>query len=192
MLACGRVSAASLEQAKSDFITPAVSEGLLGIQQAAPRWSPVSMSINLSPDSYEIMDLPLSISLNGTKTSDGEFCFNGTAGSQYVNLSVSPDSSQDPGGNFSVFGNGVSLSVNASGGNYSVSGNVSQRSIWLQISSLPDGFSVWGQMGLNLSVSGSGTSLWMTGSADLNQFDESALAALGATLSAIKSLPPPK
>ena len=185
--------AGGLEQAKLDFLTPALTEGLLKVKAAAPRWSSVSMNIYASDPFYDVSDMSLRINLHGSKSAGGQFYFNGNAGNQYLNLNAYPYNSQNPRQGYTMSGSMVNLSINQSGGSYSINGTVNQRNIWLQATPYAGGgFSLWGQMGLNLNVSGMGKNLWVTGNVDLNQFDESTLATLGAVLSVLNSMPAAK
>ena len=190
-LSCAPAAAAGLEQAKTDFLTPSLQEGLARIRAAAPRWASVSMNIYVTQNYYDISDLSNRISLRGSKASGGQFYFNGAAASQPLSLSAFPRSSQDPSRGYTLSGSWVNLSLDPIGGSMSINGWVNHRSIWLQASRRAGGgFNLWGQTGMNVSVMGSGKNLWVTGSVDLDQFDESSLAALGAALSVLDSLPP--
>ncbi|MDD5627899.1 MAG: hypothetical protein PHU21_02460 [Elusimicrobia bacterium] len=183
--------AAGPEQARLEFLTPALSEGLLRIQQASPRWTHVNMNIYGSQSFYEVSDYSLRINLRGSRSSGGQFFFNGSAGSQYLNLNAYPRNSQDLRQGYTLSGAYVNLSIDRSGSSYSINGWVNHKSIWLQ--AMPHaggGFSLYGQMGLNLNIMGSGQRLWVTGNVDLSQFDETSLAALGAVLSVLDSMPP--
>ncbi|MCX5796652.1 MAG: hypothetical protein NTY77_14255 [Elusimicrobia bacterium] len=183
--------AGGLEQAKTDLLTPALSEGLAAIKAASPRWTSVSMNVDSNDPFYDVRDMSLRINLNGSKSGNAYFSFNGNAGGQYLYLSASPYSSQDPRQGYTLSGSMVNLSINRSGSSYSINGWVNHKNIWLQATPYAGGgFSLWGQMGLNLNVSGMGRSLWVTGSVDLNEFDEPTLASLGAALCVLNSLPP--
>ena len=183
-------SAAGLEKARIDFVTPAITEGLAAIKQAAPRWTSVSMNIRASDPFYDVQDFSLRVNLRGSK-SGGYLYFNGNAGNQYLNLSASPLSTQDPRQGYTLYGGMTNISINRSGSSYSISGWVNHKNIWLQAHpQAGGGFDLYGQMGLNLHVMGSGQgNLWVTGSVDLNQYDETYLAAVGAVLTVLKSMP---
>lgn len=183
-------SAAGLEKARVDFVTPAFAEGLAAIKQAAPRWTSVSMNIRASDPFYDVQDFSLRVSLRGSRSANGYLYFNGNAGTQYLNLNASPFNSGDPRQGYTLYGGTVNLSINRSGSSYSINGWVNHKNVWLQAHpQAGGGFDLYGQMGLNLHVMGSGQGLWVTGSVDLNQYDEAYLAAVGAALTVLKSMP---
>ncbi|MBI5239788.1 MAG: hypothetical protein HY926_04890 [Elusimicrobia bacterium] len=183
--------AAGLETARLDFVTPALAEGLAAVKQAAPRWASVSMNVYARDPFYDVQDFSLRVNLRGSKSGGGAFYFNGSAGSQYLNLNAYPFNDQDLRQGYSLSGAWVNLSINRSGGSYSINGWVNHKNVWLQATPEPGGgFNLWGQMGLNLNVMGTGQNLWVTGSVDLNQYDEAYLAVVGAALTVLKSLPP--
>jgi hypothetical protein len=182
-------AAAGLEQVKIDLVTPQVQEGLLQIKQASPRWTSVDMRLYATGSYYDLSDLGLRISMNGSRMSSGHFYFNGRAADKNLNLSAYPTGS-DPRRGYNIYGGDVSLWLTPSGDGFSVNGSVGRRNVWFQVRPMGSGYSIWGQMGLNLSAYGSGTGLWMNGSADLSQFDEPSVAVLGAVLSIIHAMPP--
>lgn len=183
-------SAAGLEKTRIDFMTPALAEGLAAVKQAAPRWTSVSMNIRASDPFYDVQDFSLRVSLRGSKSGNGTLYFNGSAGSQYLNLNAAPFNSSDPRQGYNLNGAWVNLSISRSGSSYSINGWVNHKNVWLQATpQAGGGFSLYGQMGLNLHVMGSGQGLWVTGSVDLNQYDETYLAAVGAALTVLKSMP---
>lgn len=182
--------AAEPERTRIDFMTPALGEGLDAVKQAAPRWESVSMNIHVRDSYCDVQDFSLRISLSASKSANGYLYFNGRAGTQYLGISASPFNSGDPRQGYSLYGGPVNLSLNRSGSSYSVSGWVDHENMWLQATpAAGGGFDLWGQTGLNLHAMGSGQGLWVTGSVDLNRYDETYLAAVGAVLAVLKSMP---
>jgi len=184
--------AAGQEQTKDDFMTPAAQDSLGQIRQSMPRWTSVNMEISASQYQqrrrYSISDPFLRMSMTGDQESDGSFSFSGDAAGQYLSFSISTE----PKGGYNIFGGGLNLWLKRAGGYYMLSGFVGRHNIWLQITPRGGSYTVLGQMGLSVSVSGTADNTRVDGSTDLDHFDSADLAVLGATLCALNSPPPTK
>lgn len=176
--------------AGSDFSVKAIWRA---IQQAMPQWAPVDMHIFATPDGYTIEEMDRRISMYGRGNPAKEWAFNGWAAGRPVTINAAPISDKDPRLGYSLFGDSANVWLRPFGNGFSLTGTVGQRPLWLQAEPLVSGgWRLWGQMGLELNAPGTKYNLWVTGRADLSEFNEQGLAVLGAALSVLHSLPPAK
>ena len=185
-------SAFAAQAGLHDFFSPAHIEALEVLHAAIPRWT----SVDLKADCRSILSCTVSenaqrIKLNGARTSWGRFSFSGSAGDQPISLSASPDSSSEPGRGYNFLGSLVNLSLRPSGNGYWLTGSMGHRNVSIMFNRFGSGWSMFGQNGLNLSLSGVSQSLTASGSVDAEKYGPYELAAFGSVLAVLNTLPSP-
>lgn len=176
-----------------DLLNPAHVEALRAIRAAIPRWTSVSLRADCwGGSSCRVSEHSQRIDLSGHRTSWGSFSFNGSAAGASLHFSADPTDSRDPRHGYNLWGSQVNLSLRPSGNGYWLTGNLGRRSVSITFNRFGSGWSMHGQSGLNLNLSGFNQSLTASGSVDLEQFGPSELAAFGSVMAVLSSLPPAK
>lgn len=179
----------ALDPGGSGLLTPAIREALHKIKAEMPQWTSVFMRVSGGAGGfYSVSESSLRINLNGRKDSE-YFRFSGNAGRDFISISANPFSSQDPKRGYTLFGSGLNLQLNPSGSGYHLFGSVDAKHLSLYINRFGGGYSVWGQSGVNLNISGFSDSLSVSGQIDTREFGEKPLAVLGAALAVVNAMP---
>lgn len=167
------------------LMTPAQTEGLRELVAKAKQWTSVYARVDRwGTDSFDISEGNLRLNLHGSKMGD-RFSFNGWAGSESLYFSVSGD----PKWGYSFWGSDLNMNLRPSGGSYYyLSGTVGGRAVNFTLSKFGDGFSIWGQPGVNLNVYKSGSGYYLQGSLDQDQGAAKLLAALSSSIAVISTL----
>lgn len=171
------------------LLTPAFQEELEKIRAAAPRWQSVSLRIWATGTSFDISEPFWRINMHGSASSWGNFSFSGQAGGQHAYWTARPTFGNDPSKGFTLMGGGAHLTVSGSRGSWRVWGSAGGQQQNYSVSAHAGGMSVWGLNGGSLNVSRSRDSLWVSGQADSSRLSPQDLAALGAVLSVLATVP---
>lgn len=173
------------QRGASPFMTPAQTDGLRALVAKAKQWTSVYARIDhWGQDSFDISEGNLRLNLHGSKMGD-RFTFNGWAGNESLYFSVSGD----PKWGYSFWGSDFNFNLRPSGSSYYyLSGTMGGRSVNFTLSKFGDGYSVWGQPGVNLSVYKSGSGYYLQGSLDQDQGAAKLVAALSSAIAVISTL----
>ena len=176
-----------------ELLSPKHLEALRAIRAAIPRWT----SVNLRADcwggsSCRITEHSQRISLNGHRTSWGSYSFNGSSADESLHTSADPTDSRDPRRGYNFWGSQVNLSLHPSGNGYWLTGSMGRRSVSITFNRFGSSWSMHGQSGLNLNISGFNQTLTASGTVDLEQLGPRELAAFGSVLAVLSSLPQAK
>lgn len=167
------------------LMTPAQTEGLRELVAKAKQWTSVYAHVeSWNAGSFDISEGNLRLNLHGYKTGD-RFSFNGWAGNESLYFSVTGD----PKWGYSFWGSDMNFNLRPSGSSYYyLSGTMGGRAVNFTLSKFGDGYSIWGQPGVNLNVHKSGSGYYLQGSLDEAQGAAKLVGALGSAIAVISTL----